>query len=375
MGKKIAAMILAGGKGTRLLELTEKVAKPAVSFGGKYRIIDFPLSNCANSGINTVGVLTQYESVLLDEYIGNGEKWGLNGVHSLTTTLAPRQTDKGMAWYTGTANAIYENLEFLDSVNPDYVLILSGDHIYSTTFYEMAYKHSDNDADLTIAVYPVPIKEASRFGILVTDENDKIIEFQEKPKNPTSNLASMGIYLFKYEVLKEALIKDANNKDSEHDFGKNVIPMLLNEGKKLYAYKYEGYWKDVGTVSSLHEANMDLLPSSNQSLEKIFNRNVIYSEDYCTAPQFVGKDAKISDCLINQGAVIRGEVTHSVLSNEVYIGKNAKVSNSVVMAGAKISDGAVVDYAVIGPDAFIGEKEHVEGTKDNIALFTKKEGK
>jgi glucose-1-phosphate adenylyltransferase len=226
MGKKIVAMILAGGKGTRLHELTEKVAKPAVSFGGKYRIIDFPLSNCANSGINTVGVLTQYESVLLDEYIGNGEKWGLNGVHSLTTTLAPRQTDKGMAWYTGTANAIYENLEFLESTKPDYVLILSGDHIYSTTFNEMAYLHEATKADLTIAVYPVPWEEAHRFGILVTDKKGKIVEFQEKPEKPISNLASMGIYMFKYDVLKDALERDAKNEKSEHDFGKNVIPML-----------------------------------------------------------------------------------------------------------------------------------------------------
>ena len=376
MSKKIVAMILAGGKGTRLLDLTEKVAKPAVSFGGKYRIIDFPLSNCANSGINTVGVLTQYESVLLDEYIGNGEKWGLNGVHSLTTTLAPRQTDKGMAWYTGTANAIYENLEFLESTKPDYVLILSGDHIYSTTFTEMQYLHQDSNADLTIAVYPVPWDEAHRFGILVTNESGQIVEFQEKPANPISNLASMGIYMFKYEVLKDALIRDAKNEKSEHDFGKNVIPMLLNEGKKLMAYKYEGYWKDVGTVSSLHEANMDLLPSSKDlSLEKIFNGNVMYSEDNCTAPQFVSEFSDVKDSLVNQGALIFGKVNHSVISNEVYIERGAVVENSVVMAGAEICKGAVVRNAVIGPGAFVKNDMKIEGTPKDIALFTKKEEK
>ena len=376
MSKKVVAMILAGGKGTRLLDLTEKVAKPAVSFGGKYRIIDFPLSNCANSGINTVGVLTQYESVLLDEYIGNGEKWGLNGVHSLTTTLAPRQTDKGMAWYTGTANAIYENLEFLDSTKPDYVLILSGDHIYSTTFNEMQYLHQDTNADLTIAVYPVPWDEAHRFGILVTDKSGRIVEFQEKPANPISNLASMGIYMFKYEVLKDALIRDAKNEKSEHDFGKNVIPMLLGEGKKLMAYKYEGYWKDVGTVSSLHEANMDLLPSSKDlTLEKIFNGNVMYSEDNCTAPQFVSEYSDVTDSLVNQGALIFGKVKHSVISNEVYIERGAEVENSVVMAGAEICKGAVVKNAVIGPGAFVDKGMKIEGTKTDIALYTKKEEK
>lgn len=376
MGKKIVAMILAGGKGTRLLDLTEKVAKPAVSFGGKYRIIDFPLSNCANSGINTVGVLTQYESVLLDEYIGNGEKWGLNGVHSLTTTLAPRQTDKGMAWYTGTANAIYENLEFLESTHPDYVLILSGDHIYSTSFNPMEYLHTEADADLTIAVYPVPWEEAHRFGILVTDRTGRITEFQEKPKTPVSNLASMGIYMFKYEVLKDALIRDAKDEASEHDFGKNVIPMLLKEGKKLVAYKYEGYWKDVGTVSSLHEANMDLLPSSKDlSLEKIFNGNVIYSEDNCTAPQFVSKYAKVTDSLVNQGALIYGTVKHSVVSNEVYIERGAVVEDSVIMAGAEICKGAVIKKAVIGEGAYVKADKQIIGKDGEIALFTEKEEK
>lgn len=375
MKKKIVAMILAGGKGTRLEALTDSVAKPAVSFGGKYRIIDFPLSNCANSGINTVGILTQYEGVSLDEYIENGDKWGLNGIHSSTTILAPRQTGRGMSWYIGTANAIFGNMDFIADNNPDYVLILSGDHIYSTTFYEMERLHRKTDADLTISVYPVPMKEASRFGILVADKDNNIVEFQEKPAHPTSNLASMGIYLFKWNVLKEALIKDSQNEKSSHDFGKDVIPMLLNEGKKLVAYKYEGYWKDVGTVSSLHEANMDLLPSSKESLEGIFGRNRIYSEDVASEPQFIGKKAHVDDCLINQGAVILGSVKHSVISEHVWINEGVEVVNSVVMSGATIGKGAKVYNAVVGPDAVIKEKQEVGSKDGEIVLFTEKEEK
>ena len=281
-----------------------------------------------------------------------------------------------MAWYTGTANAIYENLEFLDSTNPDYVLILSGDHIYSTSFNPMEYLHSDTDADLTIAVYPVPWEEAHRFGILVTDRSGRITEFQEKPKTPISNLASMGIYMFKYDVLKDALIRDAKDDASEHDFGKNIIPMLLKEGKKLMAYKYEGYWKDVGTVSSLHEANMDLLPSSKDlTLEKIFNGNVIYSEDNCTAPQFVSKYSDVTDSLVNQGALIYGKVKHSVVSNEVYIERGAVVEDSVIMSGAEICKGAVIKKAVIGEGAYVKPGMQIIGKKGEIALFTEKEGK
>lgn len=375
MKRKIVAMILAGGKGTRLEALTDKVAKPAVSFGGKYRIIDFPLSNCVNSGINTVGILTQYEGVSLDEYIGDGEKWGLNGLHSMSAMLAPRQTGEGMSWYTGTANAIFGNLDFLSSLDPEYVLILSGDHIYSTTFFEMEKLHIKKDADLTISVYPVPIKEASRFGILVADKDDNIVEFQEKPAHPTSNLASMGIYLFKWSVLKEALIKDSKNEKSSHDFGKDVIPMLLNEGKKLVAYKFEGYWKDVGTIASLHEANMDLLPSSSQSLEGIFGRNRIYSEDVTSEPQFVGKKAHVDDSLINQGAVILGSVKHSVISEKVWIYEDAEVVNSVVMSGATICKGAKVYNAVVGPSAYIKAGSKVGEKDGDIVLYTDKEEK
>lgn len=374
MAKKVVAMILAGGKGTRLEALTEKIAKPAVNFGGKYRIIDFPLSNCANSGISTVGVLTQYESTLLEEYIGNGEKWGLNGVGSLTTTLAPRQTGKGMAWYKGTANAIYENLDFLDETNAEYVLILSGDHIYSTTYNEMIKEHINKKADVSIAVYQVPLKEASRFGILVAGEDGIINEFQEKPEHPTSTLASMGIYVFSYKVLRKALIEDAKDENSSHDFGKNIIPNLLKEGKKLLAYKYKGYWKDVGTISSLHEANMDLLPSSKDvSLERIFNGNTIYTEDAKSVPQFVATSGFVSDSLVNQGSTIKGKVTHSVISSGVVIEEGAHVVNSVVMTGAKIAKNVIVKNAVIAPNSVISKSKKVVGTTSNIKLFAGRE--
>ena len=374
MAKKVVAMILAGGKGSRLEALTKKNAKPAVSFGGKYRIIDFPLSNCANSHITTVGVLTQYESVFLDQYIGNGEKWGLNGVRSLTTTLAPRQTEKGLSWYKGTADAIYANIDFMDSTDPDYILILSGDHIYSTSFEEMINQSVENDSDVTIAVYEVPWKEASRFGILVADEKNRIVEFHEKPANPTSNLASMGIYLFKYKVLRDALIKDAKNDKSSHDFGKDVIPMLLNSGAKLFAYKYQGYWKDVGTISSLHEANMDLLDSTaGTNLYEIMNGLKIFTEDQPGHPQYIGKEAKIVDSLCDQGTVILGHVEHSVVSHSCYIDKGAKVTRTVVMSGAKIGEGAVIENAVIASDVVVKPHEKIIGTPENIKLYAGEE--
>ena len=374
MSKKVVAMILAGGKGSRLEALTKKNAKPAVTFGAKYRIIDFPLSNCANSHITTVGVLTQYESVYLDQYIGNGEKWGLNGVRSLTTTLAPRQTDEGLSWYKGTADAIYANIDFMDSTNPDYILILSGDHIYSTSFDEMVAEHIQNDSDCTIGVYEVPWKEASRFGILVADEKNRIVEFHEKPAHPTSNLASMGIYLFKYSVLREALIKDAKKKDSSHDFGKDVIPALLNGGARLFAYKYRGYWKDVGTIASLHEANMDLLDGTNETnLKEIFNGHTIYTEDQPCHPQYIGSKAVVEDSLIDQGTVIHGEVKHSVVSRLVRIDKDAKIDHCVVMGNVKIHDGVVASYAVIAPDVEIKKGTKIVGDPEHIKLYAGEE--
>ena len=372
MEKEIVAMILAGGKGTRLESLTKKIAKPAVSYGGKYRIIDFPLSNCANSGINTVGVLTQYESVELDTYIGNGEKWGLNGVRALTATLPPRQTEEGMSWYMGTADAIYQNIDFLDSQNPQYVLILSGDHIYNASYREMLNEHIKNNADCTISVIPVPWEEAPRFGILVTDENNKITKFQEKPKNPISNLASMGVYIFTYKVLRRALLKDAKDENSDHDFGKNIIPTMLGENKRLFAYVFNGYWKDVGTLSSLHEANMDLIEAKDIDIYALRKTMKIFSEDTYSKPQYIGKKAVVKDSIINQGASILGSVTHSVISNEVYIDEGAEVYDSVVMPGAYIGAHARVYKAIIGPGTYIEENEVVNKEATSVVLVARK---
>ncbi|MCQ2800024.1 MAG: glucose-1-phosphate adenylyltransferase [Bacilli bacterium] len=371
MSTTLAAMILAGGKGTRLLDLTKKVAKPAVSYGGKYRIIDFPLSNCAHSGIDAVSVLTQYESSELNTYVGNGAKWGLNGVRSVTSVLTPKQTEKGSSWYRGTADAIYENLDWLDRVNPEYVLILSGDHIYSCTYNEMLKKHIQKGADCTISVYPVPMEEASRFGILVTDKEDNITQFVEKPKVPVSNLASMGIYIFTYKTLRDYLLADHDDETSEHDFGKNIIPNMMKDQRKLVAYTYDGYWKDVGTISSLHEANMDLLMSGNPAINfyTVQGENRILSEDAHSTPQYIGPKAEVSDSLINQGAIINGEVKHSVVSGEVTIEEGAKVINAVVMSGAVIAKGAHVEDAIIGPNTLVEENETVLGKKEDIALL------
>ena len=281
MQTKVAAMILAGGKGTRLEALTKKQAKPAVSFAAKYRIIDFPISNCANSGITTIGVLTQYESTALESYVGNGEKWGLNGVHSLMTTLAPKQTEEGANWYEGTADAITQNIEFLDSRDPEYVLILSGDHIYKTSYNEMIELHEKSRADATISVIEVDPSEASRFGIMAVDKNDRIVEFQEKPKKPKSNLASMGVYVFTWKVLRRYLIADSKNPNSSHDFGNDIIPTMLEDGKKLQAYRFKGYWRDVGTLKSLHEANMDVaLQRSNLDLYKRIKESDLVVNEY-----------------------------------------------------------------------------------------------
>jgi len=370
MSTKLAAMILAGGKGTRLQALTKKVAKPAVSYGGKYRIIDFPLSNCANSGISCVGVLTQYESSELNTYVGNGEKWGLNGVRSLTSVLTPKQTDEGSNWYLGTADAIYQNIDWLDRVDPEYVLILSGDHVYSCTYDEMLRQTIDKNADCTIAVYPVAWEEAPRFGILVTDKEGNITDFQEKPKKPISNLASMGIYIFPYKTLRAELLADANDETSEHDFGKNIIPKMMAEKKKMVAYTYHGYWKDVGTVASLHQANMDLLlrGDSTTNLYTVQGDNKIFSEDTHSTPQYIGPKAEVSDSLINQGASVLGKVKHCVISGETLIEEGASCANAVIMNGAVIRKGAVVEDAIIGPDTLIDVDEKVNLEHDGIQL-------
>ena len=370
MSKQCVAMILAGGKGTRLHALTKKIAKPAVYFGGKYRIIDFSLSNVANSGIDTCGVLTQYESVALNNYIGNGEKWGFNGVGGKCIPLPPRQTEEGASWYNGTADAIYQNLDFLDEEDPEYVLILSGDHIYKTLYNEMLELHIKSGATCTISVLEVPLNEASRFGILEVDNNDVITKFVEKPKVPKSNLASMGVYIFTYKELRKALVLDAKDENSEHDFGKNIIPYLLNNHKLLVAYRFKGYWRDVGTVSSLHQANMELLPSNRNSDTIRFGEYPpIFSEDTHSLPQFIGDKATIKNSLINQGAEIKGEVINSVISNEVKVLEGAVVKNSVLMPRVTISRGAYVENAIIGPDTLIKEKEEINKGNEEIILI------
>lgn len=369
MAKELVAMILAGGKGTRLEALTKKVAKPAVYYGGRYRIIDFPLSNCANSGIDTVGVLTQYESVALNNYIGNGEKWGLDGVRSLTSILPPRQTEQGANWYRGTADAIAQNIDFLDSVDPKYVLILSGDHIYKMNYHAMLEDHLKNKADATIAVLNVSLKEASRFGIMNVNDDMSIYEFEEKPKQPKSTLASMGIYIFTYSVLRSALIKDMKDENSDHDFGKNIIPYLIGKRKRVFAYRFEGYWKDVGTLDSLWEANMDLLDEKQDvDLYSSTDNMKIYSEDTKSVPEYVGKSASVKNSLLNQGAIVLGDVEHSVISNEVLIEDDALVRDSVVMPGAIIRRGAKVYNAIIGDNVEIKENEVINKERKGVVL-------
>lgn len=367
---KVVAMILAGGKGTRLESLTKKTAKPAVSFAAKYRIIDFPLSNCANTGINVVGVLTQYESTILDSYIGNGEKWGLNGVHCLMSTLAPRQTELGANWYKGTADAITQNIDFLDNADPEYVVILSGDHIYKTSYAEMISLHEKSGADVTISVIEVDPKEASRFGIMVVDESDRIINFQEKPKNPISNLASMGVYVFTWKVLRKYLKQDDKDENSEHDFGKNIIPNMLKDKKKLQAYRFKGYWRDVGTLTSLHEANMDIaLDKQELNLYDGDTSNRIYTEDVYSVPQYVGKKGSIKRSIANQGAIILGDVDSSVISTGVTIENGAKVTRCVIMENALVKKGARVHNAIIAPNSVIEENSEINLGNDKVVLI------
>ena len=367
------AMILAGGRGSRLHELTNKVAKPAVSYGGKYRIIDFPLSNCANSGINVVGVLTQYESILLNSYVAAGRRWGLDAKESGVFVLPPREkADANLDVYRGTADAISQNIDFIDTYSPEYLLVLSGDHIYKMNYDKMLQEHKDNGADATIAVIEVPMKEASRFGIMNTDDENRIIEFEEKPEHPKSNLASMGIYIFNWKLLRKKLVADMKDPDSNHDFGKDIIPTLLNDGKKLYAYKFKGYWKDVGTIDSLWEANMDLLSSKNE-LDLGDPSWKIYTEDVTALPQYISTEADVKDAYITQGCVVQGEVKHSVLFTGVKVGVGAKVIDSVLMPGAIVEDGAVVQRALVAGGIRIGKGAVVgDSGSENIALIAKR---
>ena len=348
MKQQMLAMILAGGRGSRLFDLTKKVAKPAVYFGGKYRIIDFPLSNCANSGIDVVGVLTQYESILLNSYVAGGSHWGLDVKDGGVFVLPPREKDEAdLNVYRGTADAITQNIDFIDTYEPEYVLILSGDHIYKMDYSEMLAHHKANHADCTIAVLPVPMEEASRFGIMNTNEEGQIIEFEEKPKEPKSNLASMGIYIFNWKTLRAMLVEDMAKEDSHHDFGKDIIPTLLNEGKRLWSWRFEDYWKDVGTVSSLWEANMDLLYRAEE-LDLQDPSWKIYTEDKSARPQYIGEHAVIDNAFIDQGCVIDGTVNGSVIFTNVKIGKEAQVNDSVVLPGCVIGEGAVLNRVIVG---------------------------
>ena len=356
------AMILAGGRGSRLHDLTTKVAKPAVAYGGKYRIVDFPLSNCANSGIDVVGVLTQYESVLLNSYVAAGGRWGLDAKDSGVFVLPPREkADANLDVYRGTADAISQNIDFIDSYNPEYVLILSGDHIYKMNYDKMLEVHKANNADATIAVLEVPWKEASRFGIMNVDATDRIVEFEEKPKEPKSNLASMGIYIFTWKLLREMLVADMVKEDSHHDFGKDIIPTLLNNNGILQAWRFKGYWKDVGTIDSLWEANMDLL-NPNIPIDLYDPEWKMYSKNPIMPPQYIGPNAVIENSMVTDGCVVDGTVDFSVIYEGVTIEKGATVTDSIIMPGSVIKSGAVVEYAIVGENCVVGEGAQI-GTR------------
>ncbi|MBE6556182.1 MAG: glucose-1-phosphate adenylyltransferase [Ruminococcaceae bacterium] len=367
--KECVAMLLAGGQGSRLYALTEKTAKPAVSFGGKYRIIDFPLSNCINSGVDTVGVLTQYQPLVLNDYIGNGLPWDLDRANGGVKILPPYQGKNGADWYRGTANAIYQNMEFIKLYDPDYVLILSGDHIYSMDYAAMLDYHKKMNADCTIAVIEVPMEEASRFGILSTEEDGKIYKFSEKPKKPDSNKASMGIYIFNKDKLFEYLCADASDPDSANDFGKNIIPAMLSAGERMYAYPFAGYWKDVGTIDSLWEANMDLLGES-PALSLNDEGWRIYSRHGASSPQFVGEDAKVVNSSVTQGCEIHGTVRNSVIGSGVRIMKGAVVEDSVIFDNVVIGEGAAVRYCMLDSSVTVGKGASVGVARDTACGIT-----
>ena len=364
MKKECIAMLLAGGQGSRLYVLTGDMAKPAVPFGGKYRIIDFPLSNCTNSGIDTVGVLTQYRPLELNSYIGSGQPWDLDGSTGGVHILPPYQGAKGGTWYKGTANAIYQNLGFIDMHDPEYVVILSGDHIYKMDYSDMLARHKAANAACTISVMEVPWAEAPRFGIMSVDGDDMITEFAEKPKEPKSNLASMGIYVFSWKALRQYLIDDENTEGSENDFGKNIIPNMLGDGQRMAAYRFAGYWKDVGTLESLWDANMDMLaPESGLDLR---DRSwPIYARSVSAPPAFLGENSAVAHSAVNRGSVLEGVVENSVLSQNVTVGEGAAVRYSVLFPNVEVAPGAVVEYAILGEGCKIGPGCHVGGTPEN----------
>ncbi len=360
--KRAIAMLLAGGQGSRLYVLTRKTAKPAVPFGGKYRIIDFPLSNCVNSGIDTVGILTQYQPLELNEYIGNGQPWGLNKTHSCAQVLPPYERfDKKSGWYKGTANAIYQNIDFIERFDPDYVVILSGDHIYKMDYADMIAYHEKNNAACTIAVRNVPLEEASRFGILNTNPDNSIYEFEEKPPKPKSTNASMGIYVFNWKVLHDALVADEEDPNSSNDFGKNIIPGLLNAGHKMMAYPFDGYWKDVGTIDSLWEANMELLGKEPEFNIRGDEKSKIYARNNALPSSYIDSKAKIVNAFVAEGSEVYGTVNHSVISVGCTVGEGALVEDSVVMPGVEIAPGAIVRHAILGENSKVGKNAVVGG--------------
>lgn len=360
--EKLMAMILAGGRGTRLMQLTEKKAKPAVYFGGKYRIIDFPLSNCANSGINTVGVLTQYESIFLNAYVSESSRWGLDTLSGGVFVLSPREKHEGFNLYRGTADAISQNIDFIQQHDPDYVLVLSGDHIYNMDYSKMLDYHKKNDADATVAVLEVSMKDATRFGIMNTDKANQITEFEEKPENPKSNLASMGIYFFTWKKLRQHLSKDMKDEKSHHDFGKDIIPAYLENGDKLMAYRFDGYWKDVGTLDSLWESNMDLLSDKGVDIDDPTWR--IYSQDTVNPPQYIMESAKVSNSILGQGSIIGGTVKNSVLFHDIEIDEGAIVEDCVILPGARIKKGAHLKRVIVAEDIVIDERVKIIGKDD-----------
>ena len=366
--KECIAMLLAGGQGSRLGVLTKNIAKPAVSFGGKYRIIDFCLSNCINSGIDTVGVLTQYKPLALHRYIGTGEAWDLDSAAGGASMLPPFATETGGNWYDGTADAIYRNIEYVDGYNPEHVLVLSGDHLYKMDYNDMLRVHKDADADLTIAVYEVPWEEASRFGIMSLDENGRIGKFSEKPKKPDSNLASMGIYIFRWDVMRAALIADHDDPESEHDFGKNIIPMLLGQGKTLIPYRFEGYWKDVGTIDSYFEAHMDLL-DKGLGTQLFLEGMPVFSNSNFYPAQYLGKKASVTNSIVSNGCSIKGSVTHSILGSGVQIGEGAVIEDAILLPGSRIGKNCRIKKAIIKEGVHILPDSVIEDPDGQILVI------
>lgn len=366
MKTEMLAMILAGGKGSRLGKLTQTIAKPAVPFGGRYRIIDFTLSNCVNSGISTVGVVTQYQPLALNEHIGNGASWSLDGVDSGVTILQPYSSNEGSKWFEGTAHAIYQNIDYIDQVDPEYVLVLSGDHIYKMDYDKMLETHKRNHASLTVAVIEVPIEEASRFGIMNTDDHDRIVEFDEKPAEPKSNLASMGIYIFNWSRLRQVLLNSYNKDDQMLDFGQHVIPSYIESGENVFAYRFNDYWKDVGTIDSLWQASMEFIDPEND-LKMSDSAWRIYSKNPVSPPHFITEQASVKGSLVVDGCYVAGDVQNSLLSNDVKIKEGAVIKDSVIMAGATIGKNVTITRAIVGENAIVGDNAEIDGT-DEIAV-------